>query len=262
MDNGINKKILIILGFLVIISSFCGIFLPNFYSFRNNSITTYEITGQDLISLIVGLLLIVISLTKVKYKLVVIIGLLIYILYTYLYFTFGLIFSNIFVIYLAIVSLSFFCLINTLLSIFTSSNHHTNVSVKRGISIYIFIIVIIVGIIDLKDILIKTVFSNNGFDSKSVFYVLDLAFLFPSMIYAAIRNYQKKYFGNILIGAFLVKTITLMPALIISDTLHYLFLGSFVDFSFDIIAFCIMLSAVVMFIVFFHEEERLTTAST
>ena len=191
-----------------------------------------------------------------------IIGFLIYILYTYLYFTFGLIFSNIFVIYLAIVSLSFFCLINTLLSVFISSNNHANIYVKRSISIYIFIIVLIVGFIDLKDILNNTVFSNNGFDSKSVFYVLDLAFLFPLMIYAAISNYQKKYFGNILIGAFLVKTITLMPALIISDTLHYLFLGSFVDLPFDIIAFCIMLSAVVMFIVFCHEKKRLTTAST
>ena len=262
MESKIDKIILTILGLFVIFSSVFGIFLPNFYSFRNNSITKYEICGQDIISLVIGIFIILIVQTKIKRKIEFIIGFLIYILYTYSYFSFGLVFSTIYPIYIIIILISFICLLNIVSLVFIGSKANSNISVRKSISIYIFIIVFIVGFIDFKDIINKTVFTKKGFDSKSIFYILDLAFLFPSMIYAAISNYKKSIFGKILSGAFLVKTITLMPAIIISDILHYIFLNNFVDFSFDIIAFFIMLSAIAMFIIYCNEKKRLTIAST
>ncbi len=46
-------------------------------------------------------------------------------------------------------------------------------------------------------------------------------------------------------GSAIAPVLRMMPALIIADILHFLGKGSFIDFTFDIIAFLIMMSSVV-----------------
>ena len=141
MNKRYDRIVLFVLSLIVFITTIMGLIIPNVYENRNNSITTFEINGQDIISLIVSLaFLVILSINKLYYsRKDVIIGFLVYFLYTYLFFSVGLIFSKIFVMYLFINTISLFCLINQIIIIYNEKLylHKAN----KSISIYIFIIV-------------------------------------------------------------------------------------------------------------------------
>jgi hypothetical protein len=241
----INNKVLLAISLLVILASSLGLWAPDFYASRNNAITTYEIAGQDIISLASGalLLLLVVASKRVKIFPVIAAGLLVYTTYTYAYFLFGLVVSKIYVVYLVITGLSFYSIVSMLVALQGSADEEAN-SKQKSISTYLIIIVVLVGIIDGKDIIARTIGSNGVMDTKGAFYILDLAFLFPAFVIAAVMNIKGRIIGRFFTGAFLIKTVALMPALILSDILHYINRGVFVDFAFDVIAFVVMISAI------------------
>ncbi len=240
-----NKTVPLIVSLLVILSSAMGLLIPEFYASRNNAITTFEIAGQDIVSLVVGLLLLLMNLAPQKGDKfpIVTAGLLVYCTYTYAYFSFGIVTSKIFILYLLITALSFYSILSILLKLREDKQGERD-SHQRTISIYLIVVVALVGFIDVKDIFARTILSNSVVDPKSAYYVLDLAFLFPAMVIAAVMNMKGLAIGQFFSGAFLIKTIALMPALILSDFLHYAYRGVFVDFGFDIIAFIVMITAI------------------
>ena len=243
-----NKPVMLTISLLVIVVSAAGLFIPAFYSARDNAMTTYEIAGQDAISLVCGLVLLGLSLLTKQGRLVpvIIAGLLVYTTYIYAYFLFGLLVTPLFVIYLLITGLSFYSLVGILIRL--ANNPDIPVTrAQKWVSGYLVFIVIVVGIIDGTDIVGNTILSNGAMTTQGAFYYLDLAFLFPGMVLAAVLNLRGKHVGRFFSGAFLIKTIALMPALILSDVLHYVYTGTFVDLSFDVIAAVVMCSAVFFF---------------
>ena len=251
-----NKVILLVIALLVILASLLGLLVPDFYANRNNTITTFEIAGQDIVSLASGVLLLwlVLMSKKVKIFQVIVAGLLVYTTYTYAYFAFGLIVSKIYVVYLAITGLSFFSIVSILIALQNVDREGVSRG-RKSISVYLIIVVALVGIIDCKDIIFKTILSNSEMNTKGIFYVLDLAFLFPAMVITAVMNFKGRVIGVFFTGAFLIKTIALMPALILSDILHYANKGVFVDFSFDVIAFIVMISAIIFYCLYHKDME-------
>jgi hypothetical protein len=235
---------------LVIAASALGLSVPGFYADRTNAITSYEIAGQDAVSLIVGLLLLFVGSLRVRggVSAMLAAGLLLYSSYTYSYFAFGLLSSRIYVTYLAIAGLSFYSLLATIVAAARGESRPAGRG-ARAVGIYLIVVVALVGFIDAKDVVVRTTSANRGMGPKEVFYVLDLAFLFPAMVIAAVLNMKAHSLGPLLAGAALVKTIALMPALILSDVLHYQNTGTFVDFGFDVIALVVMASAVVFFVI-------------
>ena len=121
---------------------------------------------------------------------------------------------------------------------------------------YLIFIVVLVGIIDGTGIIANTVFSQGAMTTQGAFYYLDLAFLFPAMVIAAVMNMKGSVIGRFFSGAFLVKTIALMPALILSDVLHYINTGAFVDLTFDGIAFGVMCSAIFFFWLYYRDMRK------
>ncbi len=243
-----NKPVMLTISLLVIIVSAVGLFAPAFYAARDNAMTTYEIAGQDAISLLCGLILLAVTLLPKKTPLasVVTAGLLVYTAYIYVYFLFGLLVTPFFPVYLVITGLSFYSLLSLLIT--TAAGVDVTVTpAQKWVSGYLIFIVVLVGIIDGKDIISNTVFFKGTMTPQDAFYYLDLAFLFPGMVIAAVLNLRGKQVGRFFSGAFLVKTIALMPALILSDVLHYLNTGAFVDLSFDVIATVVMCSAIFFF---------------
>ncbi len=246
-----NRPVLLVIASLVILASLLGLFTPGFYANRNNAITTFEIAGQDIVSLASGAFLFLIVLVAKRTKLfpVIVAGLLIYTAYTYAYFLFGLVVSKIFVVYLVITGLSFYALVAMLMALPGIGGVMVD-SRSRAISIYLIVVIALVGILDSKDIIDQTVLASGTLDPRGAFYVLDLVFLFPAIGIAAVLNIRGQMTGRFFTGAFLIKTITLMPALILSDVLHYANRGVFVDFAFDVIAFVVMVSAIVYYYIY------------
>jgi hypothetical protein len=249
-----NRLILLTISLLVIMASALGLLIPGFYANRDNAITTYEIAGQDIVSLIVGILLFlhVLGSKRGNNFPVVVTGLLVYAAYTYAYFSFGLLTSKIYAIYMIITGLSFYSIISMMMALKAGAEEVAN-SRQKSISIYLIVVIALVGIIDGKDIVMKTILSNGAMDTKGAFYILDLAFLFPAIILASVVNLKGKVTGRFFTGAFLIKTIALMPALILSDILHCINNGAFVDSAFDVIAFIVMVSAIVFYYIY-HKD--------
>lgn len=244
----LNKPVLLTISLLVIVVSAAGLFAPAFYAARDNAMTTYEIAGQDAISLVCGLVLLALSLLPKQGRLVpvIIAGLLVYTAYIYAYFLFGLLVTPLFLLYLLITGLSFYSLLSLLVSAAAGADVHITTGQKWVSGYLIFVVVLVVGI-EVPDILSNTVFAQGAMTPQDAFYYLDLAILFPGMVIAAILNLRGKPVGCFFSGAFLVKTIALMPALILSDVLHYMNTGAFVDLSFDVIAAVVMCSAIFFF---------------
>lgn len=244
----LNKPVMLTISLLVIIVSAVGLFAPAFYAARDNAMTTYEIAGQDAISLACGLLLLAVTLLPKRSDLtnVVTAGLLVYTAYIFAYFLFGLLVTPFFPVYLVITSLSFYSLLSLLTSAAADADTAPTTA-QKWVSGYLIFIVVLVGLIDSTDIISNTVFGKGAMTPQDAFYYLDLAFLFPGMVIAAVLNLRGKQVGRFFSGAFLVKTIALMPALILSDVLHYVNTGAFVDLSFDVIAAVVMCSAVFFF---------------
>jgi hypothetical protein len=254
-----RKSLFISISVLVIGLSTYGLVGNDAYSLRTNNMTTFEIYGQDIVSLVIGLTLFVLSITKNNSinKIIIRLGSLVYIAYTYAYFSFGLLTTKLYILYLVVLSISFFLLILHVLELLKTDQvidgkQYTN----KAVSIYIFIVVGIVGVMDLKELLIRTVINRIQMNPQIVFCVLDLSILFPAMVISAYLNIKRRLVGVILLGVFLVKTIVLMPALILSDLLHFSNLGTFVDSTFDIIALVILISAIAFYGIHISKIKR------
>jgi hypothetical protein len=221
--------------------------------------TTYEIYGQDTVSIIIGICLFSLGFIKTAsiYKRIVELGFLVYLSYTYAYFSFGLLTSKLYILYLIILSLSFYILLGNIIEMYKNDktiegNRYNNIAV----SIYVFIVVGIVTVIDVKELMKMTLVNSIQMNPQIVFCVLDLSLLFPAMAISAYLNIKRRLVGIILLGIFLIKTILLMPALILSDLLHNKNLVSFVDINFDITALIILISAIVFYSIHINRIKR------
>lgn len=246
---------------LMLFVSLYGLLNQGIYEQRQNAMTLYELMGQDLVSFIVGVLLLCMLLltnTSKISSIVVILGCLSYILYVYGYFCFGIVTSIFFFLYIIILLLAFFAFILILVGLqkrtplFTLKANYP----RKSMTIFVIIMISVIGMIEIHDIILKTIIKPGGFRSQDVFYILDLALLFPAIIYCAILNFKKNLWGVLLTGVFLVKTITLLPAVIGSDILHRIGTGKFVDLTFDIIASVITIGFAVFFVLFLRGIEK------
>jgi hypothetical protein len=248
--SNFRKYWFILTSVLVIGLSVYGLLGTNPYLLRTNKMTTFEINGQDIVSLVIGVVIFLLSIPKnvSNHQRSLKLGCLVYISYTYAYYAFSLVTSKLYILYLVVLSISFFLLIlHTLEFIKNDRVIDRKKYTNRSISIYIFLVVGIVGIMDLKELIVQTITNPIEMNSQIIFCVLDLALLFPAMVIAAYLNLKRRLFGIYFLGIFLVKTIALMPALILSDLLHYINLGTFVDSIFDIIAIIVLCSAIVFY---------------
>src|SRR5216110_3104602 len=96
------------IAILLLIAPVGGLFLPGLY--RDAPYNAVQAQGQDLVTLVIGLPLLVggllFTMRGSERALFVWLGALTYILYTYLTFAFGSVFNEFFLLYVALVSLS------------------------------------------------------------------------------------------------------------------------------------------------------------
>jgi hypothetical protein len=246
---------------LVLLVSLCGILVQQMYAARQNSITVHELLGQDIVNFIVGALLLAVVLVdqkeRIKPKLVWL-GCLLYFIYIYGYFCFGLMVTPLYLVYVAIFGLSLFSFILLMVDIAKRPNA---VAIKpnymrRSISILFFVCAGIMTVIEVKDLIVKTVLEPGGVTPYDAYYIFDLGLIFPAMLVIGIMNWKKQVWGYLLAGVMLIKIITLLPALIISDVLHKLYVGYFRDIGFDMIALTITLAAAILFLFYLHRIEE------
>lgn len=183
-----------IAGFLVLMVTLISIFSGEFYYvFMDDArVATYQ--GQDLIALL-SLPLFFLAIHYAKRKkfiaLNIWLGLLGFYLYIYSTYAFNGIYSELFLFYLAIISLSFYAIIRLLNAVdakVTNKFFSRNVPVKMT-SIY-FILIALLQAIGWITIILQHIKYDEPAPANAI-YVLDLAFLLPLFVLTAYWLWRK-----------------------------------------------------------------------
>lgn len=259
-ENGSLKITLMILSIITLLISGFSLFNQQVYAERMNRITLFELQGQDVVTTFISLFLVAFipftDLKKAKIR-VVVIGCLAYLFYIYAYFSFGVITSIFYFLYIVITGLSFYCIIWMFTKI-ASDGQIITVSEKyprKAISIFLFLSIAMVTGIEIRDIMVFTILQNNAINPFYVFYILDLGIVFPGIIISSILNLQRKAWGYLLSGISLIKVSTILPAVLFNDIFHWIATRYFIDLSFDVIALIITMIAVFFLIIYIRTTQ-------
>lgn len=235
--------------------SISGLVSQNIYTDRINRITKYELMGQDFVTVIISAIFAYIILFKDYRRLkvtIVWLGCVLYLFYIYAYYSFGGISSVFYLLYIAVTGLTFFIFIFILVDIIKSHPplNITKSYPRRVLSVFLFASIFLVAGIEIQELISKTIVFQERLNPFYIFYVLDLAIVFPMIIITSVLNLMKNYWGYLFSGVALIKIVTILPAVIFNDIFHRIYAGKFLDLPFDFIALVITLTAIILLIVY------------
>lgn len=209
---------------LLAIAAGCGIFINGLY--RDTSNLVAQAIGQDAITLMIALPALVIgafftSRGSQRTRLIWL-GVLVYVVYTYASYAFGIRFNPLFLVYIALLGFSTYALIGGLVTthwidIKAGFRERTPV---RAVSIFLLVIA---GLFYLMWLSEAVPASLTGIPPQSVkedgtptnvIHVLDMAWLLPALIIAALSLWRKKPMGYVLAAALLANLVFLALAIL------------------------------------------------
>ena len=237
------------------------------YTERINQISKFELMGQDVVTVFISLIFLFIiifcNFNKIQTK-ILWLGCLLYQFYIYAYYSFGGVTSVFYLLYITITGISLFLFFFILSDIIKIQDYPvaSKKYPRKSLSIFLSLTVLMVAIIELQELVIKTIIDKNALNPFYVFYVLDLSLIFPLIIIASILNFRKSAFGYLLSGISLVKIITILPAVIFNDIFHKIYQGHFIDLTFVILAIFITLVGIIFIVLFLRNIESKDVSGT
>jgi hypothetical protein len=261
----LNKTIQILTVITVITNlllAAIGLINNDIYYSRINRITRFELMGQDTITIVIAIIFLVLILfldyNKIKTK-IVWLGCLMYIFYINAYYSFGGVSSIYYLIYIALTGISLYIFIFIIIIIIKEKKYPVigNKYPRKLLSAYFIICILMVAIIEINELITKTVIQKEIINPFYAFYVLDLGIIFPMIIIIAILNLKKSIWGHILSGVALLKIVTILPAVLMNDIFHKIYTGRFLDFTFDLIAIVISASGMIFLILYMKSIKNL-----
>lgn len=190
---------------LVLLASGAGILLPNTYA-RETTSWAIQAVAQDSANLVSVAVLVIAAYFVHKGSvraLLVWMGALLTLLYAYVIYAFAAHFNSLFLVYVAIVGLSFYTFLSNLLSLHADALQSNFVAVTRArvVSIYLLLVAVLFALLwlsqDIPAILTgKTPqgVAESGLLTNPV-HVLDLGFYLPAMIITAILLWRRHFLG-------------------------------------------------------------------
>ncbi len=210
-------------------ASAMGVFVASTYS-KESVLWAAQGIGQDIANLFFVFPALLISLYFVNKGslrgILIWLGLLIYIIYSYLVYAFFVHFGPFFLIYIAILGLSFYSFVSSLMSLDWNviANRFSNIKTKPA-SIFLMIFAVALSFVWLSDILLA-LFTNVlpqeladiGIPVNPV-HVLDLAFFLPAAAIVSVSLWKREKIGLVFVVPFL-SFIATMAAAIFSIALY------------------------------------------
>lgn len=214
-----------ILSIVLSIVSYYGAFIPGTYK-RETVSMAVQGTGQDIFDLFFVVPLLLISLffmhKEKKSTLLIFSGTDLYILYSFIIYSFGVHFNSLFILYCAVLGLSLYTFILILIQLSTMNvkEWFNSKTPRRSVAIFFLIFASMFYIIWLKDI-IPAIVSNSIPKSVSQYnllvnpvHVLDIAIVLPGLIIIAILLLRQNRTGFLFAPIILVFTILMALALL------------------------------------------------
>ncbi len=262
----VNKKrntkhhLTLITATTTLLLSLFSLVFQDIYTARINRITEYELMGQDVVTAAISAVFLCVILFKdyqrIKTK-IVWLGCLLYLFYIYAYFSFGGVTSVFYLLYVAITGLTLFLFLFILVDIVKNDQLPDAAEnyPRKAISAFFFISILLITVIEIQELILKTIVLKEQLNPFQVFYVLDLAIIFPSILITSVLNLRKTGWGYLFSGVALIKIATILPAVIFNDVFHRLYTGSFLDLPFDIIAAIITLIAAILLVMYMSRVD-------
>lgn len=201
-----------------------GIFVDDLY--RDYPSFVAQAIGQDIVSLVIVLPILAISAFLARRgspgAYLIWFGGLIYLVYTYVIAAFDVNFNMLFLVYVAVLGCSLYALIGGLVTTNMASIKEcfTGRTPIRAISIYLMVLAIVFYFLWLREIIpalltnqIPQSIQDNGTPTNGV-QVLDMAWILPAFVIAAIHLWRKQAFGYVLAGALLTYSVFLILAIL------------------------------------------------
>ena len=204
-------RLSVIIFTLLIFASAGGLYIPHLY--RDNEVFTKVWMGNDVVSFAVVapfLLFVLIRLKQQSFKAQLVwAGLLGYSFYNYAFYLLGTTFNSFFLIYVLLVALSLYALINVLTGIDIKSvgQKFRSTAPVKLISIFLFMIALFLGVFEISQA-VRFVFTGRMPQVPPLILALDLVFIIPNMLLAAIWLWKRFNWGYILTIIMLVKGTT------------------------------------------------------
>jgi hypothetical protein len=198
-----------------LVASIGGLFIKDIY--RDNIFVNAAWRGNDLVTLIIALPLLMVSLIfsmrGSQRAQLVWLGMLDYMLYNYTFYLFGSAFNSFFLIYVAIFTLSIFSLIFGLISVDVEAIgwKFRNGVPAKWISAYMLLLAL--GLTSVYFVQIYRFLAEEIMPSiiimtghpTSVVFAMDLSLLVPPLVLGAIWSWKRRDWGFILVGILLSK---------------------------------------------------------
>lgn len=220
----------IIITVLIIVASAGGLLIDGLY--RDNTWTTTQLRGSDLVRLVVAVPVLVAALMFTKRgsqrALLIWLGMLWLTVYDYAFFLFGAAFNVFFLVYVALFSLSILALIFAVPRVDAKaiSRKFKARTPVRWISGYMLFIAIFLGGLwgaQTLNFMVTGQLPQSNIDSghtTNIVFALDLALLVPGLVLAATWLWQRRPWGYILGAMMLVKG-TIYPMALIGMAIFY-----------------------------------------
>lgn len=203
-----------VLAVVALVASAVGVFYPAV--FRDTAVTAGNARGTDLVILVVALPALVIAMVltargSLRAR-IVWLGALGYILYNAIFFAFAVAFNPLFLVYVAMLSLALWALVALLMAVDVARlrAHFTEHLPLRTIALYLIITTALFALTWLRDIIPALVNSTAPISLAGTkmltnpIQVVDFAAGFPLTVLAAVWLWQRKAWGYVLAGLFLV----------------------------------------------------------
>lgn len=220
----------IIITILIIVASAGGLFIDGLY--RDNTWTTTQLRGSDLVRLVVAVPVLVAALIFTKRgsqrALLIWLGMLWLTVYDYAFFLFGAAFNVFFLVYVSLFSLSILALIFALPRVDAkaiSRKFKARTPVKWISGYMLFIAIFLGGLWSAQTLnfIVTGQLPQSNIDSghpTNIVFALDLALLVPGLVLAAVWLWKRRPWGYILGAMMLVKG-TIYPMALIGMAIFY-----------------------------------------
>ena len=207
----------VLVAFLVLIASSAGLFLKSLYA-RETMSWTGQTFGQDIANLVaaVALFIAVYFVNKGSVKAFLVwIGVLLALLYAYVIYAFDIHFNSLFLVYVAIVGLSFYALVGSMIHLHLDNlqPYFVATTKARPVSVFLLLVAVLFALLWLSEDIpalltgkIPPSVTENGLLTNPV-HVLDLGLLLPAMIITSILLWRRKLLGYLLAIPLLVFSI-------------------------------------------------------
>ena len=217
--------ITILLAVILAVVSFLGVFDETTYE-RDAASMAAQGAGQDAVNLFIVIPLLILSLIFVnrnsKTACLIYTGIILYLLYSFVIYAFGVHFNRLFLFYCAILGLSLYAFVLSLIRLngMDVQNWFKDSLPVRSISIFMLIVAVMFYALWLKSVLPAIL--NNTVPAEVADYkllvnpvhVLDLSIVLPGLIITAVLLWKKQKSGLILAPTVLVFVLILAVALI------------------------------------------------